>query len=158
MTGNQETRNPPRNSKCSGFACGSPVPRRRAERFGLSPQTFAGALEEVARQYLAATASPSEVCDFLGRLRVENLRPAAAPWGARLPGDFLDSLSRKAVWRGTLAVPGHANARELADSLYADLYRHADGGGPGANLEAELVYRPRLLEGSAPGPCWRRST
>ncbi len=133
MTGNQETATRLATVSVPDSLAARLYHDAGAERFGLSPQTFAGALEEVARQYLAATASPSEVCDFLGRLRVEDLALArGCALGSETAWEiFLTRYREKLYGAAHSLVPGDANARELADSLYADLYgtRTAEGRG-----------------------------
>ncbi|MGO8790724.1 MAG: RNA polymerase sigma factor [Terriglobia bacterium] len=101
------------------------------EKFGLTPHAFSGVLQEVATKYLPATAGPSEVSDFLTRLRVEELALAR---GCALGDEtaweiFLTRYREKLYTAAHSIVQGDANARELADSLYADLYgtRAADG-------------------------------
>jgi RNA polymerase sigma-70 factor (ECF subfamily) len=97
----------------------------------LTPQAFAGVLQEVATKYLPPTASPSEISDFLTHLRVEELALAR---GCALGGEaaweiFLTRYREKLYNAAHSIVQGDANARELADSLYADLYgtRTTDG-------------------------------
>ena len=102
-----------------------------AEKFGLTPQAFAGVLQEVAIKYLPATASPAEVSDFLTHLRVEELALArACALGSETAWEIFLTRFREKLFNAAHAiVQGDANARELADSLYADLYgtRATDG-------------------------------
>jgi RNA polymerase sigma-70 factor (ECF subfamily) len=102
-----------------------------AEKFGLTPEAFAGVLQEVAIKYLPATASLSEVSDFVTHLRVEELALArACALGSEAAWEiFLMRFREKLFTAAHTMVPGDANARELADSLYADLYgtRATDG-------------------------------
>jgi len=102
-----------------------------AEKFGLTQQAFARVLQEVASKYLPAAASPSEVSDFLAHLSVGELALARGcaigsetAWEA-----FLTRYREKLYNAAHSIVPGDGNARELADSLYADLYgtRTKDG-------------------------------
>jgi RNA polymerase sigma-70 factor (ECF subfamily) len=102
-----------------------------AEKFGLTPESFTAVLQEVAAKYLPATANATEVSDFLSHLRVEELALARgcasgsdAAWEV-----FLTRYREKLYNAAHSVVQGDANARELADSLYADLWgtRTADG-------------------------------
>ena len=102
-----------------------------AERFGLALRDFARILEELAGQCLPATAGSQELSDFLAHLRVEELALAR---GCALGSDsawevFLTRYREKLYSAAHSLASGDANARELADSLYADLYgtRMADG-------------------------------
>jgi RNA polymerase sigma-70 factor (ECF subfamily) len=101
------------------------------EKLGLTPHAFAGVLQEVAGKYLPAAASPSEVSDFLTHLRVEELALArACALGNETAWEIFLTRYREKLYNAAYSiVPGDANARELADSLYADLYgtRTADG-------------------------------
>ena len=102
-----------------------------AERFGLAQQDFAGILQEVAAQYL-----PGGARILRGfRTRIE-LASRGAGAGARLrPGQRSGLGGFPARYREKLYQAAHTIAREdsaardLADSLYADLYgtRTADG-------------------------------
>jgi RNA polymerase sigma-70 factor, ECF subfamily len=102
-----------------------------AEKFGLTRQAFAVVLEEVAAKYLPSTASPSEVSDFVTHLRVEELALArACACGNETAWEiFLTRYREKLYGAAHSMVQGDSNARELADSLYADLYgtRSTDG-------------------------------
>lgn len=95
-----------------------------AGKFGLSPQAFAGILKEVAAKYLPATASPPEVSDFLTHLRVEELAMArGCALGSETAWEIFLTRYREKLYNAAHSLlPGDANARELADSLYADLY------------------------------------
>lgn len=95
-----------------------------AEKFGLSAQAFADVLLEIAAKYLPPTAETPEVTEFLGHLRLEDLALAR---GCALGNEqaweiFLTRYREKLYHAAHSLVPGDANARELADSLYADLY------------------------------------
>ena len=97
----------------------------------MTRQAFADILQEVASKYLPATAEPSEVADFLTHLRVEELALArACALGSETAWEiFLTRYREKLFNAAHSIVQGDANARELADSLYADLYgtRTSDG-------------------------------
>ncbi len=103
-----------------------------AEKFGLTASAFTAILEEVAGKYLPAAAGVREVTEFLSRLRLAELALAR---GCALGNDaaweaFLNRYREKLYGAAYSLVPAEANARELADSLYADLWgtRTGEGG------------------------------
>jgi RNA polymerase sigma-70 factor (ECF subfamily) len=102
-----------------------------AERFGLAQEDFAAILQEVVAKYLPAGAGPSEVLELLRSLRVEELalarscaRGNEAAWEI-----FLNRYREKLYNAARSITPEDSTARDLADSLYADLYgtRTVDG-------------------------------
>ena len=131
MSGSQETATRPTKIEIPESLAAQLYREAGAEKFGLTPQAFAGVLQEVATKYLPATASPSEVSDFLTHLRVEELALArACALGSETAWEiFLTRYREKLFNAAHSIVQGDANARELADSLYADLYgtRSSDG-------------------------------
>ena len=102
-----------------------------ADKFDLTPQVFAGILVEVAAKYLPGSASPAEIADFLRHLRLQELALArGCALGNEQAWEVFLTRYREKLYNAAHAVaPGDANARELADSLYAELYgtRSADG-------------------------------
>lgn len=102
-----------------------------AEKYGLTPQAFGGILEQVAARYLPCTASSSEISAFLGQLRIEDLALArgCAQGNETAWEIFLTRYREKLFNAAHSMVQSDANARELADSVYADLYgmRTSDG-------------------------------
>ncbi len=95
-----------------------------AERFGLTQQEFSEILEEVRGKYLPADASQAEALDLYRSLRVEELALArACAAGNDAAWDlFLVCYREKLYDAARSIVPGESTARELADSLYADLF------------------------------------
>jgi RNA polymerase sigma-70 factor (ECF subfamily) len=95
-----------------------------AEQFGLTRQEFSAILEEVGAKYLPKDAGQAEVLDFYGRLRVEELALArACAAGNNAAWDlFLVRYREKLYDAARSIVPDELTARELADSLYADLF------------------------------------
>jgi RNA polymerase sigma-70 factor, ECF subfamily len=92
--------------------------------FGLSGEQFAAILREIAAKYAPASPTPGELQQLFSSLRVEDLALARAC-----------ALGNEKAWEVFLTrfrvklydIAGHitrqsASARELADSLYADLY------------------------------------
>src|SRR5215471_4782961 len=95
-----------------------------AERFGLTKQEFSQILEEVSTKYLPAGAGKREVLDLYRSLHVEELALARAcaagndaAWDA-----FLVRYREKLYDTARSIAPSESTARELADSLYADLF------------------------------------
>jgi RNA polymerase sigma-70 factor (ECF subfamily) len=131
MSGSQETAPHPTKADIPESLAAQLHREAGAERFGLTPEAFAGVLQEVASKYLPPTADPSEVTDFLTHLRVEELALArACALGSETAWEiFLVRYREKLFNAAHSIVQGDANARELADSLYADLYgtRSSDG-------------------------------
>jgi len=95
-----------------------------AERFGLSQQEFFQILEEVRVKYLPAGAGEREVEDLYRGLRVEELALArACAAGNDAAWDvFLVRYREKLYDAARSIAPNESIARELADSLYADLF------------------------------------
>jgi RNA polymerase sigma-70 factor (ECF subfamily) len=131
MTGSPETATRPAKLNIPELLAAQLHHEAGAEKFGLTPQAFAGVLQEVASKYLPGTASPKEVSSFLTHLRLEELALArACALGSEAAWEiFLTRYREKLYNAAHNIVQGDANARELADSLYADLYgtRAADG-------------------------------
>ncbi len=99
--------------------------------FGLTPQDFTGILQSIANKYLPPGADLAQVTEFTTHLRLEELALARAciaghetAWEL-----FLTRYREKLFSAAYSIVKSDANARELADSLYADLYgtKTADG-------------------------------
>ena len=105
--------------------------RAQAARYGLTEPAFATLLREVSAKYLAADASASEVLKFLTSLRLEELALARACVQGHEAAweDFLTRYREKLYYAAYSIAREESAARELADSLYADLYgtRAEDG-------------------------------
>jgi RNA polymerase sigma-70 factor (ECF subfamily) len=92
--------------------------------FGLSRQQFGAILNEIATKYLPADASPRETGELFASLRVEELALArACAAGQERAWEVFMARYREKLYdiAGYIARENSA-ARELADSLYADLY------------------------------------
>jgi RNA polymerase sigma factor (sigma-70 family) len=109
--------------------------RRAAARaeWNLSPGEFQEALERsVAQRFSGARPDPSAnaraITDYLDTLHVEDLALArACSAGSAAAWEFFVARFRPELYRAARAIAGgsdagDAGARELADSLYADLY------------------------------------
>jgi RNA polymerase sigma-70 factor (ECF subfamily) len=103
-----------------------------AEKFGLTQQDFVIILQEVAAKYLRADAAPSEILEFLESLRVEELVLArACAQGHETAWELFLNRYREKLYRAAYSIAQEDSAaRDLADSLYADLYgtRTTEGG------------------------------
>jgi RNA polymerase sigma-70 factor, ECF subfamily len=96
----------------------------KAGNSGLSREQFGVILNEVASKYLPADASAAEISQFYGGLRVEELALArACAAGQERAWEIFMARYREKLYdiAGYIAKESSA-ARELADSLYADLY------------------------------------
>jgi len=102
-----------------------------AERSGLSERDFASILQEVAAKYLPAGASQSEVLELLTKLRVEELALArSCARGNEAAWEIFLNRYREKLYNAAHSIAREDSvARDLADSLYADLYgtRTTDG-------------------------------
>jgi RNA polymerase sigma-70 factor (ECF subfamily) len=102
-----------------------------AERFGLARRDFASILQEVAAKYLPAGARRSEVVELLTNLRVEELALArCCARGNEAAWEIFLNRYREKLYNAAYSIASEDSAaRDLADSLYADLYgtRTSDG-------------------------------
>jgi RNA polymerase sigma-70 factor (ECF subfamily) len=103
-----------------------------AAKFGISQEMFTGILDAVAGKYLPAGSSEKEATTFLGGLRVEELVLArACSAGNEAAWELFLTKFREPLFNAGRAIArDDATGRELADSLYADLYgmKSVDGG------------------------------
>jgi RNA polymerase sigma-70 factor, ECF subfamily len=98
--------------------------RSGGARYGMSAADFGRVLEEIAGKYLAADATVEETRELLVSLRAEDLAlaRACAAGNENAWQDFLIRFREK-LYEAALRITKHdASGRELADSLYADLY------------------------------------
>jgi len=96
----------------------------KSGNFGLSIQQFAAILTEVAARYLPPEASSQQVAELYLSLRIEELTLArACATGQEHAWEVFLTRYREKLYdiAGYIAKESSA-ARELADSLYADLY------------------------------------
>ena len=91
---------------------------------GLSREQFAIILKQVAAKYLPADASAGETAEFYASLRVEELAlaRACAAGQERVWEIFMARYREKLYDIAAYIAKESSAARELADSLYADLY------------------------------------
>jgi RNA polymerase sigma-70 factor (ECF subfamily) len=95
-----------------------------AGRFGLSERDFTSILEEVSAKYLPRDARHGEVLELLTNLRVEELALArSCARGNETAWEvFLNRYREKLYCAARSMTSDDSAARDLADSLYADLY------------------------------------
>jgi RNA polymerase sigma-70 factor, ECF subfamily len=98
--------------------------RSECEKVGLSRESFAAILGEVAAKYLSSTASQSEARAFLLALRVDELALArACAAGHNGAWDIFLTRYREKLYQSALRIAREDSAaRDLADTLYAELY------------------------------------
>jgi RNA polymerase sigma-70 factor (ECF subfamily) len=98
--------------------------RAGAQKFGLTAEDFNEILREVGAKCLAAEAGPEEVRQFYTSLHVEELALArACALGSECAWDaFLNRYREKLYDVARSLAKEESAARELADSLYADLF------------------------------------
>jgi RNA polymerase sigma-70 factor (ECF subfamily) len=98
--------------------------RSGGQRFGLSASEFGECLQQVCAKYLPTTASQNQIKEFLTALRLEDLALARACARGYEPAwtEFLNRY-RAPLYDAAYAIArDEATGRELADSLYAELY------------------------------------
>ncbi len=99
--------------------------------WSVSPERFRTALERSAAQrFSGAAPSPTAVDSYLDTLRARDLALACAcSDGNSEAWDFFVTQFRPELYRSARAIAGDSAGRELADSLYADLYGLRESGG-----------------------------
>ena len=105
--------------------------RSRGEEFGLTSEQFTATLQEVRSRYLPADAAAPAVREFYESLRIEDLAlaRACAAGSERAWEMFMARFREKLYDIGSYIARESSAGRELADSIYADLYgtRTRDG-------------------------------
>ena len=118
------------------------------QEFDLSREQFCAILEEVRAKYLPADARATAVQELYASLRVEDLAlaRACAAGNERAWERFLVRYREKLYDVAGYITKESSSARELADSLYADLY--GMGGRDGQRVSKLASYTGRgSLEG-----------
>ncbi len=94
------------------------------EQFGLARESFAAILYEVATKYLPAGAGQAEVHTFILTLRLEELALArACAAGHNSAWEIFLTRYREKLYHSALSIAREDSAaRDLADTLYAELY------------------------------------
>jgi RNA polymerase sigma-70 factor, ECF subfamily len=95
-----------------------------SEKFGLTRELFAAILLEVGTKHASAAASGNEVRTFFLSLRVDELALArACAVGSNSAWEVFLTRYREKLYQSALRIAREDSAaRELADTLYADLY------------------------------------
>lgn len=95
-----------------------------AQQYGLTEKDFALVLEKVAAKHFGDELQSAEVSSFLRELRIEELALArACAAGHQRAWDFFLSRYRDGLYAAAYSIAREESAaRELADSIYADLY------------------------------------
>lgn len=112
----------------------------QAGRWGLTRERFAAALERSAKKHFSAGSSnPQKLDEYLGSLHLEDLALAAAcAAGCESAWENFYAAFRPYLRIAAAAIlrrqAASAEACELADSLFSDLYGLADGKGPERSL------------------------
>jgi RNA polymerase sigma-70 factor, ECF subfamily len=116
------------------------------EKIGLSRETFAEILCEVAEKYLPADCSHADSHTFLLLLRVEELALArACAAGHNAAWDIFLTRFREKLYQAALRIAREDSAaRELADTLYAELYGVATRDGKRISKLASFTGRGSL--------------
>jgi RNA polymerase sigma-70 factor (ECF subfamily) len=98
--------------------------KSKAESFGLNRQDFGCILDEIVGKYLPSGCSPAEAQAFCGTLRIEELALARACAAGHNPAwaAFLLRYREKLFDIAIYITRESSAGRELADSIYADLY------------------------------------
>ncbi len=109
-----------------------PYRKAGAEKFGLTLEDFAQILREIGAKYLGADAAQAEAKELYASLRLEELALARAcakgnesAWEV-----FLNRYREKLYDAARSIAKEESMARDLADSLYADLFGTSKGEGP----------------------------
>jgi RNA polymerase sigma-70 factor (ECF subfamily) len=120
--------------------------KSRSEEFGLTRQQFDGVLQEIARKYLPADAAQNDMRDLYASLRAEELALARAcaaghehAWEV-----FLTRYREKLYDIAGYITKESSAARELADSVYAELYGTATRDGQRTSKLASYTGRGSL--------------
>jgi RNA polymerase sigma-70 factor, ECF subfamily len=94
------------------------------EKIGLGRESFVVILCEVATKYLPAAATHADACTFLLTLRIEELALAqACAAGNNSAWEIFLTRYREKLYQSALRIAREdSSARDLADSLYAELY------------------------------------
>jgi RNA polymerase sigma-70 factor, ECF subfamily len=98
--------------------------RSRAASFSISREEFDGWLISIAHKYLHAGVTQKEVEDLLGTLRIEDLALArACAAGHERAWEQFMARFRELLYDSALGIARESSqAKDLADSIYAELY------------------------------------
>jgi RNA polymerase sigma-70 factor (ECF subfamily) len=104
--------------------CAELYDRAGAEKFGLTPVDFTIILQGIVARYLPQDAGQTEVVELLSKLKVEELALArSCARGNEAAWEFFLNRYREKLYRAAYSITSEdSTARDLADSVYADLY------------------------------------
>jgi RNA polymerase sigma-70 factor (ECF subfamily) len=125
MSGTAQIPGPePVGRKIGASAFGELYARSRAADVGLSEPEFARILEAIAAKYIPAGAREGDALEFYRGLRLEELALArACATGHERAWELFLTRYREKLYDAARSITREdSSARELADSLYADLY------------------------------------
>jgi RNA polymerase sigma-70 factor (ECF subfamily) len=124
----------------------------KAGRWRLPAAAFAAALEtSCAKAFPAAEPAPRDVSRYLASLHLEDMALACAcAQGDAAAWDHFVLEMRPILYRAADAIDRSGGARELADSLYADLYGLDQRGGARRSLL-------RYFHGRSSQATWQRA-
>ena len=96
----------------------------KAQHFGIAQKQFQEWALAIAQKYLPPEATQSEAEDFLGNLRLEDLALArACAAGHERAWEQFMARFRELLYDAALGIAKESSqAKDLADSIYADLY------------------------------------
>jgi RNA polymerase sigma-70 factor, ECF subfamily len=116
------------------------------EKIGLSRESLAAILCDVAAKYLPAECSHTEARTFLLSLRVEELALArACAAGHNAAWEVFLTRYREKLYQSALRIAREDSAaRDLADTLYAELYGTTTRGGERISKLASFTGRGSL--------------
>jgi RNA polymerase sigma-70 factor (ECF subfamily) len=120
--------------------------KSRCEEFGLTRQQFDSVLLEIARKYLPGDAAQNDVRELYASLRVEELALArACALGHEHAWEVFLTRYREKLYDTANYITKESSAgRELADSIYAELYGTATRDGQRASKLASYTGRGSL--------------
>ncbi len=123
MVSSGQTAESARFSAAVQSACDRLFEIAQAARYGLNPDSFRAILTEIADQY-APCAKDHELVQFLGTLKAEELALArGCVAGNEFAWQTFLTRYRSSLYSTAYAIAKEESvARELADSLYAELY------------------------------------
>src|SRR5579863_7372272 len=116
------------------------------ERIGLSPQAFSAILCDVAGKYLPTSCAKSEARAFLLTVRVDELALArACAAGNNTAWEIFLTRYREKLYQAALRIAREDSAaRDLADTLYAELYGTGTRSGERVSKLASFTGRGSL--------------
>jgi RNA polymerase sigma-70 factor, ECF subfamily len=122
------------------------------ESVGLTAESFSAVLCEVAARYLSSSATREEARSFLLALRVEELALArACAAGNNTAWELFLIRYREKLYQSALRIAREDSAaRDLADSLYAELYGTS-------NREGERISKLSSFTGRGSLEGWLRT-